>query len=227
MKKSIFVLTAIFALGLVSLPFWSTTARKVSIAEKFAGTSVEKGKTGGYNFDNAHSAIGFKIVHMGLAEIPGYFRDFTGTVNYNADDMTKSTVEFTAQVTSVDTGVDARDNHLRTADFFEVEKYPTMVFKSTKIEKSGDRYVMTGDLTIKDVTKPVKIPFDVAGFLEDPRSKAMRMGVSGETTIKRSDFNVGNQNKLPNGTNALSDDVKISLSFEAIMSQPPAKSDAE
>ena len=139
MKKLAFLLA--FALvGVFVLSNFSTDARSTTIEERFAiGGALDEGAAGAYGFDKAHTTIGFRVKHMGLVEIPGFFRDFTGTINYDPKDVTKSTVEFTAKVTSVDTGVAPRDTHLRTADFFEVEKYPDMTFKSTKIEKKGKK----------------------------------------------------------------------------------------
>ena len=152
---------------------------------------------------------------MGLIEVPGFFRDFTGTVNYDAKDITKSTVEFTAKVTSVDTGVAGRDKHLRTADFFEVEKYPELTFKSTKVEKKGKNLIVTGDLTIKGITKSVAIPFQIAGWLPADERSGGKMGIAGETTINRRDFGVNYGNNLPSGIAAVSDNVRISLQIEA------------
>ena len=131
MKKLVFLL-AFTLVGAFVLSNFSTTARNLTIAEKFAAAgALDEGAAGAYSFDKAHSSIGFRVKHMGLVDVPGYFRDFTGTVNYDPKDVTKSTVEFTAKVTSVDTGVSRRDDHLRTADFFDVAKFPDLTFKST------------------------------------------------------------------------------------------------
>lgn len=230
-KLTVFLTVAVLAMS-VAFGFFSFSNLQQVSAEEFAknfasgGTVEGEGMDGAYSFDKAHSAIGFKVKHMGLAEVPGFFRDFTGTINYDAKDMKKSSVEFTAQMASVDTGNDGRDKHLRTADFFEVEKYPTMTFKSTKIEKKGKTWMITGDLTMKDVTKQVTFPFEVVGFLKDEKSGGMKMGASAETTINRRDFNVNYGKDLPNGTPMLSDDIKVSLSIEANM-PGKAKSDAE
>ena len=124
-------------------------------------------------------------MHMGLVEVPGYFRDFSGTIKYDGKDVAKSSVEFTAKATSVDTGVARRDDHLRKADFFEVEKYPDMTFKSTKVEKKGKNWMVTGDLTMRGVTKQISFPITVAGFVKDER--ATKIGVMAETTINRRD----------------------------------------
>jgi polyisoprenoid-binding protein YceI len=172
--------------------------------------------TGAYSFDKMHSSIGFRVKHLGLVDVPGYFRDFSGTVNYDGKDVTKSTVEFSAKTTSVDTGVAPRDKHLRTGDFFDVEKYPDMTFKSTKVEKKGKNWMVTGDLTMKGVTKQVSFPFQIVGFLPDDKG-GMKIGVSAETTINRRDFGVNYGTNLPNGTAMLSDNITVILQIEANM----------
>lgn len=196
-------------------------ARNMTLEQRFATDGAKKsGDTGTYNFDKAHSFIGFKINHQGLIEVPGFFRDFTGTVQYDAADVTKSSVEFTAKMTSVDTGVAGRDRHLRSADFFDVEKFPDMTFKSTKVAKKGKGLVVTGDLTMKGVTKSVSIPFTIAGWLPATEKNPARMGIVGETTINRRDFGVNYGGNLPSGIAVLSDNVKVVLQIEAPMAKP-------
>ena len=218
-KRIIFAAIGVFAISFFAVMMTVGTSSQVSaedFAKNFAAKSVDnhtKGENGTYNFDKAHSFINFRVKHMGLIEVPGYFRDFSGTVVYDAKDMKKSSVEFTAKMESVDTGVEARDNHLRTADFFEVEKYPEMIFKSTKIEKKGKDWMVTGNLTMKDVTKEITFPFNIAGFAE--QRGTMKMGITAETTINRRDFNVNYGGDMPNGTPVLSNDVKINLQIEA------------
>ncbi|HSI88276.1 MAG TPA: YceI family protein [Pyrinomonadaceae bacterium] len=229
MKRTIFVF-ALAVMAVFGLAESRTEAVDRAFSERFiqGGVVDAKGETGGYNFDKAHSFISFRIKHMGLIEVPGFFRDFTGKVNYNADDVTKSSVEFTAKMTSVDTGVTPRDNHLRTADFFEVEKYPEMTFKSTKVEKAGDGWKVTGDLTIKDVTKSVEIPFNITGFIPGGEKAGPRMGIAGETTINRREFNVNYGGNVP-GTDipSLADDVRVVLQIEAIKPKEEPKPAAE
>lgn len=215
MKRASFtVIFAFFALFI----FAGTGAEAVnnSLAERFtlAGV-VQTGESGTYSFDKAHSFIGFKVKHMGLIEVPGFFRDFTGTVNYDSKDTAKSTVEFTAKATSVDTGVEGRDKHLRTVDFFEVEKYPDVTFKSTKVEKKGNNWIVTGDFTMKGVTKSVSFPFNIAGFLPADQRGGGKMGIAAETTLNRRDYGVNYGGNLPGGTAVLSDEVKINLQIEA------------
>ena len=193
------------------------SAETNTFAERFTvdGKSDSVAESGTYKFDKAHSFIGFKVRHMGLVEVPGFFRDFTGEVAFDANDVSKSTVMFKAMVTSVDTGVTGRDNHLRTKDFFEVETYPEMTFKSTKVEKKGNGWIVTGDLTIKGVTKSVAIPFEIAGWLPGNERSGPKMGIAGETTINRREFKVNWGNNLPSGIPAVSDEVKVVLQIEA------------
>lgn len=224
--KRFFAVLGIAAIAVFVLSGIGVEADDRAFAERFVvnGSITAEGDTGTYNFDKAHSFIGFKVKHMGLIEVPGFFRDFTGTVNYDGKDVSKSSVEFSAKVTSVDTGVTGRDNHLRTADFFEVEKFPDMTFKSTKVEKKGNAWTVTGDLTMKGVTKSVAIPFNITGFLPGNQRNGPRMGITGETTINRRDFGVNYGNNLP-GTNTpvISDDVKVVLQIEAVQPKEAPK----
>jgi len=213
MKRVSILLGVAFA-ALIILSQSGAQAINVSFEQRFAGGSAV-GDSGEYNFDKAHTFIGFKVRHMGLVEVPGFFRDFTGTVNFNSKDITKSTVEFTAKATSVDTGVAARDNHLRTKDFFEVEKFPDITFKSTKVEKKGKGYLLTGDFTMKGVTKSITFPFQIAGWLPADDKSGGKMGMAAETTINRRDYGVNYGTNLPSGIAAVSDDIKIVLQIEA------------
>jgi polyisoprenoid-binding protein YceI len=214
MKKISYLI--VFALA-AAFVYWggATRAENVTFADRFASDKKQVGESGVYSFDKAHSFIGFKVRHMGLIEVPGFFRNFTGEVNFDSNDVSKSTVNFKAMVTSVDTGVAARDNHLRTADFFEVDKYPELTFKSTEVKKKGKGWIVTGDLTMKGVTKSVSIPFEIAGWLPADERAGMKMGIAGETTINRRDFGINYGSNLPNGVAALSDDVKVVLQIEA------------
>ena len=222
MKKFLvsFAILAVAALAAVRFTTYADAGitPTIPVDEK----AMKAAETGAYSFDKAHSFIGFKARHMGLIDVPGYFRDFTGKVNYDAADPAKSTVEFTAKVTSVDTGVAGRDNHLRTADFFEVEKFPELTFKSTKVEKKGKEWIVTGDLTMKGVTKPVMIPFEITGFLPGSERAGAKIGITGETTINRRDFGVNWGTNLPSGIPQVADQVKVVLSIEAAKPRPAA-----
>ena len=210
------LLAGILLLAFVILSQSGAQAVPMSFADRFTGAAAV-GETGPYNFDKPHSVIGFKVRHNGLIEIPGFFRDFTGTVNYDAKDVKKSTVEFTAKATSIDTGVGGRDNHLRSKDFFEVEKYPEITFKSTKVEKKGKAWMLTGDFTMKGVTKSLTFPFHITGFLPPTERSGGRLGFTAETSMNRRDFGVNYGNNLPSGIAVISDEVSIVLQIEAPM----------
>lgn len=214
------VVFAVFALAFVSFNTSGENLRgREEFAAKFAAADSKlpaAETTGSYDIDVQESYIGFRVTHMGLAEVPGAFRDFSGSIVYDGKDVSKSAVNFTAKVTSVDTGVAPRDNHLRTADFFEVEKYPDMTFKSTKVEKKGDKWEVTGDFTLKGVTKQITIPFTINRIMKDQNSN-VQMGISAQTAINRQDYDVKYSGKLPDGTLMLSDIVKIDLQLEAGM----------
>ena len=175
---------------------------------------------GEYKIDPAHSTIGFSIRHYEINWVSGRFKDFTGTVRYDESDVTRSAVEFTAKVESIDTGVAPRDQHLRTADFFEVAKYPEMNFKSTRVERKGkDNYVLHGDLTLKGVTKPVALPFTITGAIKDPRGNT-RFGISAQTTLNRRDFGITWGKALEGGGLDLGNEVTVNLQLEAVKAAP-------
>jgi polyisoprenoid-binding protein YceI len=166
-----------------------------------------------YDLDKAHSSPGFKVRHF-FTQVPGRFEDFTGTVSWDEAEPTKSTVELTIQATSINTGNTQRDNHLRSADFFDVEKFPTVTFKSTKFEKgaSEGHFKVTGDLTIRGVTKPVVIELEALGFGDTPMGK--RGGFNATTKINRQDFGVSWNKTLDKGGTLLGDEVTIEFPVE-------------
>jgi polyisoprenoid-binding protein YceI len=223
MKKFAFLLLfAAAAAGLMSRS--ATQAVNMSFADRYVSAAAT-GESGKYDFDTAHTFIGFKVKHMGLIDVPGFFRDFKGTINYDAKDVARSTVEFTAKMTSVDTGIAPRDAHLRRDDFFDVEKFPDMTFKSTKVEKKGEQWYMTGNLTMKAVTRSVTMPINITGFLPAGQRDGGTMGVTAQTTINRKDFGVAYDRKLPTGTSAVADDIKIDLQIEAKRALPAPAAD--
>src|SRR5918999_2303729 len=180
------ILLLVCAALLVAVSF----SGQVADAQQTAGgVAFETIPTGDYRMDPAHSVIGFCIRHFEISLVRGRFKDFTGTIHYDASDGTKSTVEFTAKVESIDTGVTGRDNHLRNADFFDVAKFPEMTFKSTKVEKKGSGYVMHGDFTLKGVTKQISFPFTVTGAIKDNRGN-VRFGIAAETKINLRDYGI-------------------------------------
>ena len=202
-----------FAAGGVATP----AARAQAQATKVSYAPVPGGE---YRIDPAHSTIGFAIRHYEINWVSGRFNDFAGTIRFDDKDVTKSSVEFTAKIESIDTGVARRDQHLRTADFFDAAKYPEMTFKSTRVERKGkDSYVLHGDFTLKGVTRPLAIPFTVTGAIKDPRGNT-RFGVAAQTTINRRDYGITWGSALQGGGLDVGNEVTIDLQLEAVQPAP-------
>lgn len=164
-----------------------------------------------WHSDPAHSEIGFSITHLGISDVSGTFNDFKATINSDKPDFSDAVVEATINVASINTRVDARDQHLRSADFFEVEKYPTITFKSTNIKKAGnDKYKLIGNLTVKDITKPVTLDLTYRGTAENPAAKKTAAGFKLTGTIKRTDFGIGSSFPVA----LLGDNITISINTE-------------
>ncbi|EFO30377.1 conserved hypothetical protein [Roseibium sp. TrichSKD4] len=142
-----------------------------------------------YSFDKSHSNLSFTYNHLGFSTTDGRFGDWDGTLAIDESTPANSSIEFTVQIDSLDTFWGERDAHLKSADFFGAAKYPTATFKSTEVNKVGEKQLeVTGDLTIKDVTKPVTLTVDVFGQGEHPMAKKPAFGFKVSTVIKRSDF---------------------------------------
>lgn len=171
---------------------------------------------GDYQIDPAHSSIGFAVRHLEINWIEGRFKDFKGTIRYDDSDITKSSVEFMAKIESIDTGIEARDKHLRTADFFDVAKYPEMTFKSTRVErKAKDSYVLYGDFTMKGVTKQILLPFTITGAIKDGRGNT-RFGINAQTKLNRRDYGITYGKAMENGGLDIGNEITISLQLEAV-----------
>ena len=168
-----------------------------------------------YKIDKGHSHVGFTAKHLMISNVEGRFQDFGGMVSFDPKDLTKSSVKVTIQTASINTDNSARDNDLHGSELLDVANFPTMTFESTKVEKTADGYLLIGNLTIKGVTKPVQIPFTINGPINDPWGMS-RMAAEGSTTINRRDFNVTYNNKAKDGTAIVGDQIKISLSIEAV-----------
>ena len=167
---------------------------------------------GDWDLDPIHTRIGFSARHAMVTTVRGSFNDFTGSFHADLEDMDNSTVEITLQVASIDTRNQQRDDHLRSPDFFDVEKWGEITFKSTQIEEVGDHaYVVSGDLTIRDVTKAVTIPLELLGVQTDAFG-ALRAGFEGSRRINRRDY--GLEWNMPLDTGGLMVSEKISLEFE-------------
>ncbi|MEA2239134.1 MAG: hypothetical protein QOC81_3858 [Thermoanaerobaculia bacterium] len=165
--------------------------------------------------DKAHSEATFQVRHM-MSKVSGKFDDFSGKIELDRTKPGASSVEFTVKTASINTGVADRDKHLRSADFFDAEKNPEITFKSTKIvpTKTKNVYAVTGDLTMRGVTKHVTIPVEFNGFGKDPWGNE-RAGFSLTTTVNRKDYGINWNKALDNGGFLLSDDVTINVNLEA------------
>ena len=143
--------------------------------------------------DNMHSNLGFSVGYLMISEIEGSFRMKEAVLTTPNEDFSDATVTMVADVKSVNTEIEDRDKHLKTADFFDAEKYPTLYFKSTSLKKEGkNKYKLTGDLALHGITKQVTVDMEYTGTIENPASKKKTAGFQVRGTIKRSDFNLGN-----------------------------------
>ncbi len=175
-----------------------------------------------WKLDKAHSSIGFSVRHMVISKTTGTFGEFDGAIEFDGKNVMTGSVEVTAQMASVDTDDTKRDDHLRSPDFFDVEKYPTMTFKSTKVKSTGkDSFELTGMLTIKGISREVTFDCEFNGTMSDPMGNT-RAGFSAETEIDRQDFNVSFSKVLDGGGLVVGDMVKLMLELEVIKSNAQA-----
>jgi polyisoprenoid-binding protein YceI len=175
---------------------------------------------GSWTIDPVHSEVSFVVRHMMVSKVRGRFDKFEGTIT-TAENPLASTVTADVDLGSVNTGNETRDNHIRSEDFFHIEKHPTMTFRSAGIRPDGDEFLLDGDLTLRGVTKPVTFHLEVNGFGPDPYG-GTRAGFSARTEINRNDWNVSFNGKIPGSDNAgvLSDKITINLEIEAVLAKP-------
>lgn len=167
---------------------------------------------GTYLLDPAHSEVGFEVRHMMMSKVRGYFEVKQATFVLPENPL-EATVEATADAASLSTNDEGRDGHLRGEDFFDVEKYPTISFKSTKVREEGGDFFVDGELTIKDVTKPVTFALEIGGFGKDPWGNT-KAGVTAEAKINREDFGLTWNAALESGGVLVGKDVKITLDIQ-------------
>ena len=168
-----------------------------------------------YAIDPTHSSMTFTVRHMVISNVKGRFTDFSGTLIYDEQDITKSSVEIIIKAASINTDVKQRDDHLRSADFFDVAKYPEITFKSTRIEKKGESQVAIGTLTMHGVSREVAIAFKIGGKAKDG-SGATRLGAEAALKINRNDYGISWNMTLDNGGVLVGNDVQLELNVEAI-----------
>lgn len=171
-----------------------------------------------YVVDNTHSQIGFAVRHMGLADVQGRFNDYMALAVY--EDQAPVSVTVTIKAASLDTANPERDQHLRGPDFFHTDKFPEITFTSQRVTKKGQAYQAAGKLTIRGISKPVVVPFVLAGPVDDPWG-GVRLGARTELTIDRRDFGLRWGEKLPSGVAIVGNEVRLLLNVE-FTKQPPA-----
>jgi polyisoprenoid-binding protein YceI len=170
-----------------------------------------------WKIDTLHTHVGFSVRHMMVSTVRGQFKTYTGTVSLDAADFAKSRFEGEVDVASIDTGVTDRDNHLRTNDFFDAPNHPKITFKSTAIKDKGEgEYVVSGDLTIRGVTKPVDLDVSFHGTSKNLQGQTVA-GLTASGVINRKDFGVSFNAVLETGGVAVAEKVKIEIEAEAIL----------
>jgi len=189
----------------------SPVATAGAVAEVTPGSVL----TGDYTVDASHSRLGFSARHAMVTTVRGQFGDFDGTAHVDAENPAASTVALTIRAASISTGTADRDGHLVSADFFDVENHPEITFNSTSVERDGTDWTITGDLTIKGVTKPVAIPFEETGTAVDPYGNT-RVGFEGATTINRKDWDLTWNAALETGGVLVSEKIKLEFDISAI-----------
>jgi polyisoprenoid-binding protein YceI len=172
-----------------------------------------------WNIDGAHSGISFTIRHMVISKVRGRFTKFSGAVNVDDDDITRSVVEVTIDASSIDTATPQRDTHLRAPDFLDVEKFPELRFRSTRVEKrQDDQYRVIGELTIRDVTREVSLEVEYGGRAKDPWGNE-RVGFLAKGAIDRRDFGLVWNQTLEAGGVLVGDRVDIELEVQGVRAE--------
>jgi len=173
-----------------------------------------------YSFDKAHTNVGFQVRHI-FTNVSGKFTDFAGTIQVDRAKPESSTVEFTIQATSIDTSDQRRDQHLRSADFFDVANNPTITFKSTSVKANGkDSWLVTGDFTMHGVTKSIVLPVTLLGEGKDPMGNE-KMGLETGFTLNRKDYGLTWNKTLETGGLLVGEEVKVQIAIEANKAKPP------
>jgi polyisoprenoid-binding protein YceI len=167
-----------------------------------------------FNLDPYHSSVSFRIKHV-IGKVTGHFDKFSGTFSYEAGKPQTWSAAATIEAASVNTGIEKRDNHLRTADFFDVQKFPNLTFKSTGVtDVQGDKAKLHGNLTMHGVTKPVVLDLEVAGVVKDPMGAGNRAGATAVGHVNRLDFGIGPSSGPMAG--AVGTDVEITIETEGV-----------
>jgi polyisoprenoid-binding protein YceI len=186
----------------------------ITLTTASIATTIPGYEAGTWNIDPIHSEVGFSVRHMMVSKVRGRFTTFSGQIVTGADPA-QSSVTAEIDLASIETGQAQRDDHIRSADFFEVEKYPTMTYKSTGVRVEDGEYVLDGELTLKGVTRSVPLHLELNGFGPDPYG-GTRAGFTATGEINRNDFNVSFNAPLQNGGVVVSDKIQLQLEIEAV-----------
>ncbi len=177
--------------------------------------TIPTGTASTWTIDVAHTTVAFAVKHMMIATVNGRFGQLAGTVTLDDTDPTRSSVEVEIEAASIDTRVKQRDQHLRSGDFFDVEKWPTLTFRSRRVERKGDGFRITGDLTIRNVTREVVFDVTEEGRVRNPYGQTIA-AFTARTTIDRREFGLTWNQALESGGVLVANDVKISIEAELI-----------
>ncbi|MBN4076205.1 polyisoprenoid-binding protein [Gemmatimonas aurantiaca] len=212
-KKRNSIFTIVTAITALALGVFAVGASPVSAAD--------------WGIDGAHSSVSFSVSHMVISETTGKFTDFAGSASFDTTDMSGASAELTIQVASLTTENTKRDDHLRSGDFFDVEKFPTITFVTTKITLADDGALsVVGDMTMKGVTNSVTFTGKLRGIINDPWGNT-RAGLTLSATIDRTDFDVNWSKPLDGGGLLVGHDVDMTLEFELVQTQPEEEADAD
>jgi len=170
---------------------------------------------GKWTIDPVHSYVGFTVRHMMVSKVRGHFTEFSGELT-TAEDPLQSSVTATIDLRSIDTSNGQRDDHIRSADFFEVETHPHMNYRSTGIREEDGEFILDGELTLKGVTRQVPLALEISGFGPDAMG-GTRCGFSASGEVNRSDFGVSYNGPIPGGGTVISEKVQINLDIEAVL----------
>jgi polyisoprenoid-binding protein YceI len=194
---------------------------KKSLLALALAVAAPAGAADTWSIDKGHSEVSFQVRHF-VTNVRGYFRDFSGSIVADAAKPENSSVEFKIAATSIDTGVADRDKHLRAPDFFDVEKFPEITFKSTSVKVAGkDSFHVTGTLTMRGVSKEITLPVTFGGTAKDPWGNE-RAGFESSLTLNRKDYGVNWNKALDQGGFVLADEVKVAINLETIKKKPEA-----
>lgn len=188
----------------------------VLLSAALAAASVRAADT--YEIDPAHSSIGFSISHLVISKVKGKFNDFTATLAYDSEAKAIKVSSATIKTASIDTGIQKRDDHLRSADFFDAEKHPEITFKTKSVEKKDGQWIANGTFTLHGVSKEIALPFKLNGPIKDPWGNT-RVGIEAKLTIDRKDYGLTWNKALEAGGVLVGDEVEIEIQAEFIKAE--------